>query len=135
MVHLHVEVVVVMGAPREIVFEALANELDDWSVGKYIVSHKITNREGNTIDREMVRKVWGVTVRYRQRDELTPPSKIVTLGEGGNVKFTNIGQFESEPNGGTRLVFELDAELKGRICTSVRPIRQTSFSQRRGEGR
>ena len=129
MVHLHVDVAVIMGAPREIVFEALANELDDWSVGKYIVSHKITRREGNTIDREMVRKVWGVTVRYRQTDELTPPSKIATVGEGGNVKFTNTGRFESEPDGSTRLANSM-RNSKAHLQESSAPSPGADFTTR-----
>ncbi len=122
MVHLHVEAVFSMGAPREIVFEALANEFNDWAVGKYSESDKIIKKEGNSVEREVVRKIWGVTVRYKERDELTPPSKIVMLAEGGRIQSTFTVTFEPEPDGSTKVAGEVEAELKGALARVAGPL-------------
>ncbi len=111
-----------MGAPRESVFEALANEFPEWAVGKYSVSDKIIKKEGNIVDREVVREIWGVKVGYKERDELTPPSKIVMLAEGGRIRSTFTVTFEPEPDGSTKVAGQVEAELKGALGRVAGPF-------------
>ncbi len=111
-----------MGAPREIVFEAVTNEFPDWAVGKYSESDTIIKKEGNIVQRDVVRKIWGVTVRYQERDELTPPSKTVMRAEGEKTRSTFTVTFESEPDGSTKVGGEVEAELKGALARVAGPL-------------
>lgn len=127
MARMRVEVSMIMGAPREIVFEAFTNEFNDWSVGKYTVSNKILKKEGNTIEREVVRKFCGMKIKYREREELTIPSMMIQKAENDILDVTIVVGFESEPDGSTRMNANVDGEIKGRLARVFGPVAGRGF--------
>ncbi len=129
MAHFHVEAAFIMGAPREKVFEAITNEFHDWSVGRNSISHKIVKTEGNTIHREIVRRFLGIKVESSWIDELTPPSKRVSLLESGVSKATIVANFESEPDGSTRVAGVIDGEIRGVLAAVFGPFARRRFSK------
>ncbi len=128
MAHIHVEVAVIFGAPREKVFEALTNEFFDWSVGRNALSHKVVKKEGDTIDHEIVRKFLGIKLKESWREELTPPSKVVSQIAAGMGDVTEVLSFDSESDGSTRVAGVFDGEVRGALAAVLGPFARHRLS-------
>ncbi len=128
MAHIHVEAAVILGAPREKVFEALTNEFYDWSVGRNAVSHKVVKKEGNAVYHEMVRKYLGIRVTSSWRDELTPPSKAVSLIASNMGEVTVVMSFDSESDGSTKVAGVFDGEVRGALAAVLGPFARRRLS-------
>jgi len=97
------------------------------------VSNRVIRKEGNLIFRETVRRDPrnGKEVKFESRDELIPPSKMITTAGSKRGRIRAEYTLESQTSGRTKAVVSFDIKLngvakilgpffKGRIMTSLR---------------
>ncbi len=132
--HMHLELTESFNVPREKLFDALAHEMIDHL--SYVVSNKVVRTEGNLVYREVTqRSRGGRTLKNTAKDELTPPSRMVTTVEfEDGTRGTFVYALEPLPDGGTKLVMTLDGKLSGTARLISPLIRRRLLSLYRKEG-
>jgi hypothetical protein len=88
------------------------------------VSNRVIRKEGNVVFRETVRRDPrnGREVKFQSKDELMPPSKMITTGESKRGRATAVYTLESQTGGGTKVVVLFDIKLNGAGAKILAPF-------------
>jgi hypothetical protein len=112
-----------VNVPQAKLFDFLAEgKMNDYLPNT--VSNRVIRKEGNLIFRETVRRDPrnGREVKFQSKDELIPPSKMITSGESKRGRATAVYTLDSQTGGGTKVVVSLDIRLNGVAAKILAPF-------------
>jgi hypothetical protein len=111
---LRFELIEYFNVPQAKLFDYVAQgKLNDYLPNT--VSNRIIRKEGNLIFRETVRRDPrnGKEVKFESKDELIPPSKMITSAESKRGRIRAEYTLESQTDGRTKAVVSFDIRLNG----------------------
>jgi hypothetical protein len=111
---LRFELIEYFNVPQAKLYDILAEgKMNDYLPNT--VSNRIIRKEGNLIFRETVRRDPrnGKEAKFESKDELMPPSKMITTGESKRGRARAEYSLESETEGRTKAVVSIDIRFYG----------------------
>jgi len=110
----------VVKAPRERVFEAWA-DCEAWPTWQTLFTRvRVVERVGNTARIDLDTRFMGMKMPRKETHTLTPPEKVVVVGDIPNATNTTVWTFEAVPEG-TLLTAVLEVEFRG-VLKLLQPL-------------